>query len=104
MRIEAEGASPAHKDHMFTPPDGRPWGLCVICHLSEPAHTLTSDPMREWQTATPTAEDFVGTRAGGGERPDELPNEALCERCGGMMRRTGNCFTCPNCGHDTGCG
>lgn len=27
-----------------------------------------------------------------------------CGQCGGMMQRTGSCYTCPNCGNNTGCG
>lgn len=28
----------------------------------------------------------------------------VCPQCGGLMQRTGTCFTCPSCGYDTGCG
>jgi ribonucleoside-diphosphate reductase alpha chain len=27
-----------------------------------------------------------------------------CEQCGGMMQRTGSCYTCSSCGLNTGCG
>jgi ribonucleoside-diphosphate reductase alpha chain len=27
-----------------------------------------------------------------------------CEQCGGMMQRTGTCYTCTSCGNNTGCG
>jgi ribonucleoside-diphosphate reductase alpha chain len=27
-----------------------------------------------------------------------------CEQCGGMMQRTGSCYTCSSCGYNTGCG
>jgi ribonucleoside-diphosphate reductase alpha chain len=27
-----------------------------------------------------------------------------CDQCGGMMQRTGSCYTCPSCGNNTGCG
>jgi ribonucleoside-diphosphate reductase alpha chain len=27
-----------------------------------------------------------------------------CGQCGGMMQRTGSCYTCPSCGNNTGCG
>jgi len=27
-----------------------------------------------------------------------------CEECGGMMQRTGSCYTCTSCGNNTGCG
>ncbi len=28
----------------------------------------------------------------------------VCEQCGGMMQRTGSCYTCSSCGNNTGCG
>jgi ribonucleoside-diphosphate reductase alpha chain len=27
-----------------------------------------------------------------------------CSNCGGMMQRTGSCYTCSSCGNNTGCG
>jgi ribonucleoside-diphosphate reductase alpha chain len=27
-----------------------------------------------------------------------------CAACGGMMQRTGSCYTCSSCGNNTGCG
>jgi ribonucleoside-diphosphate reductase alpha chain len=27
-----------------------------------------------------------------------------CDQCGGMMQRTGSCYTCSGCGNNTGCG
>jgi ribonucleoside-diphosphate reductase alpha chain len=27
-----------------------------------------------------------------------------CDQCGGMMQRTGSCYTCSACGNNTGCG
>ena len=27
-----------------------------------------------------------------------------CQQCGGMMQRTGACYTCSSCGFNTGCG
>jgi ribonucleoside-diphosphate reductase alpha chain len=27
-----------------------------------------------------------------------------CQQCGGMMQRTGSCYTCGSCGFNTGCG
>ena len=27
-----------------------------------------------------------------------------CSQCGGMMQRTGSCYTCRSCGNNTGCG
>jgi ribonucleoside-diphosphate reductase alpha chain len=40
-------------------------------------------------------------------RPAKLAGGDLgpaCEQCGGMMQRTGSCYTCSSCGNNTGCG
>jgi ribonucleoside-diphosphate reductase alpha chain len=39
--------------------------------------------------------------------PAKLSGQDLgpaCEQCGGMMQRTGSCYTCSSCGNNTGCG
>jgi ribonucleoside-diphosphate reductase alpha chain len=64
-----------------------------------------------------------GSHAGNGSREPVPPTAALtdappvipaqmqgrdlgpaCEQCGGMMQRTGSCYTCTSCGNNTGCG
>ncbi|WP_205696730.1 vitamin B12-dependent ribonucleotide reductase [Conexibacter sp. SYSU D00693] len=40
-------------------------------------------------------------------RPARLKGLELgpaCNQCGGMMQRTGSCYTCSSCGNNTGCG
>jgi ribonucleoside-diphosphate reductase alpha chain len=40
-------------------------------------------------------------------RPAKMSGTDLgpaCEQCGGMMQRTGSCYTCSSCGNNTGCG
>jgi ribonucleoside-diphosphate reductase alpha chain len=40
-------------------------------------------------------------------RPAAMAGKELgpaCEQCGGMMQRTGSCYTCSSCGNNTGCG
>jgi ribonucleoside-diphosphate reductase alpha chain len=40
-------------------------------------------------------------------RPAKMSGGELgpaCEQCGGMMQRTGSCYTCSSCGNNTGCG
>jgi ribonucleoside-diphosphate reductase alpha chain len=34
----------------------------------------------------------------------ELELGPACDQCGGMMQRTGSCYTCTSCGNNTGCG
>ena len=69
---------------------------------------------------TPEASDGPRATAGSGSTP---PTSALtdsppvvparlqgldlgpaCSQCGGMMQRTGSCYTCSSCGNNTGCG
>jgi len=33
-----------------------------------------------------------------------LERGPACAQCGGMMQRTGSCYTCSSCGNNTGCG
>jgi ribonucleoside-diphosphate reductase alpha chain len=45
------------------------------------------------------------------DRPPVVPARLVgldlgpaCDQCGGMMQRTGSCYTCSSCGNNTGCG
>jgi ribonucleoside-diphosphate reductase alpha chain len=80
-------------------------------------------------TAGPSASDHIGVAAGrgsmgsGGNGGASAPTSAFtdtppvvparlrgldlgpaCSQCGGMMQRTGSCYTCSSCGNNTGCG
>jgi ribonucleoside-diphosphate reductase alpha chain len=75
-------------------------------------------------TAGPaSAKSGRGPSAGGGNGGSAPPTSALtdtppvhpvrltgldlgpaCQQCGGMMQRTGSCYTCSSCGFNTGCG
>jgi ribonucleoside-diphosphate reductase alpha chain len=37
-------------------------------------------------------------------RMEGLDLGPACGQCGGMMQRTGSCYSCPSCGNNTGCG
>jgi ribonucleoside-diphosphate reductase alpha chain len=37
-------------------------------------------------------------------RMEGLELGPACDQCGGMMQRTGSCYTCSSCGNNTGCG
>jgi ribonucleoside-diphosphate reductase alpha chain len=64
-------------------------------------------------TAPPAASDGA-TRPAASAMTDEPPvlpavRSGLdlgpaCQQCGGMMQRTGSCYTCGSCGFNTGCG
>jgi ribonucleoside-diphosphate reductase alpha chain len=64
-------------------------------------------------TAGPTALAGPSTPAGSAltDEPPVLPAVRrgldlgpACQQCGGMMQRTGSCYTCGSCGFNTGCG
>jgi ribonucleoside-diphosphate reductase alpha chain len=64
-------------------------------------------------TAGPTAAPAAPARAASAmtDDPPVLPavRQGLdlgpaCQQCGGMMQRTGSCYTCGSCGFNTGCG
>ena len=58
------------------------------------------DALRVLRQNFPTS-TFLG---GAGIGPRELDLGPACEQCGGMMQRTGSCYTCSSCGNNTGCG
>ncbi|HLI31878.1 MAG TPA: LAGLIDADG family homing endonuclease [Solirubrobacteraceae bacterium] len=80
----------------------------------------------ESEAPTPAGEGASAPRAAGGNgvgNGHSAPTQALtdtppvvparlsgldlgpaCSQCGGMMQRTGSCYTCPSCGNNTGCG
>src|SRR5580704_1596251 len=65
-------------------------------------------------TAGPSAEGNGGASAPAAsftDTPPVLPARLqgldlgpACSQCGGMMQRTGSCYTCSSCGANTGCG
>jgi len=73
--------------------------------------------------ASGSSGDTAGPANGGGNGGSTAPTTAMtdsppvlpaklvgldlgpaCSQCGGMMQRTGSCYTCPSCGNNTGCG
>ena len=66
--------------------------------------TTTPAPPADPPPAQPAA-------AGLTDSPPVLPARMVgldlgpaCSNCGGMMQRTGSCYTCSSCGNNTGCG
>ncbi len=78
----------------------------------------TAGPSGETDTASPQASSHSGNGGGGSaaaesftESPPVVPARLqgldlgpACSQCGGMMQRTGSCYTCSSCGNNTGCG
>ncbi|HET6569950.1 MAG TPA: vitamin B12-dependent ribonucleotide reductase, partial [Solirubrobacterales bacterium] len=54
--------------------------------------------------AAPAASAFTETPPVVPARMSGLDLGPACEQCGGMMQRTGSCYTCSSCGNNTGCG
>jgi ribonucleoside-diphosphate reductase alpha chain len=54
--------------------------------------------------ATPAAASFTDAPPVVPARLQGLDLGPACEQCGGMMQRTGSCYTCSSCGNNTGCG
>jgi ribonucleoside-diphosphate reductase alpha chain len=61
------------------------------------------DAAAETETKPPTAA-LTDTPPVVPARIEGLDLGPACSQCGGMMQRTGSCYTCPSCGNNTGCG
>jgi ribonucleoside-diphosphate reductase alpha chain len=84
-RKAAQDAASSHFGDTATPAASAPAG--GTAELARPATSaLTDDP-----PVLPVA------RRG-------LDLGPACQQCGGMMQRTGSCYTCGSCGFNTGCG
>ncbi len=55
-------------------------------------------------TAKPASSAFTETPPVVPAKMKGLDLGPACEQCGGMMQRTGSCYTCSSCGNNTGCG
>jgi ribonucleotide reductase alpha subunit len=54
--------------------------------------------------STPAAASFTDSPPVVPARLRGLDLGPACGQCGGMMQRTGSCYTCSSCGNNTGCG
>jgi len=61
--------------------------------------------------APPLVEGPVAPASAMTDKPPVVPAKLVgidvgpaCQQCGGIMQRTGSCYTCPSCGNNTGCG
>jgi ribonucleoside-diphosphate reductase alpha chain len=69
------------------------------------------EPANGVERAKATGGEAVPAAAAFTETPPVVPAKMsgldlgpACEQCGGMMQRTGSCYTCSSCGNNTGCG
>ncbi len=78
------------------------------------ASSDTAGPSAEAQTPSASAAGGGGSAPAAAaftEMPPVVPARMrgmdlgpACSQCGGMMQRTGSCYTCSSCGNNTGCG
>ncbi len=86
-RKAAQDAASSHLGDTATPAASAPAPAGGTAELTRPATSaLTDDP--------PV---LPAVRQG-------LDLGPACQQCGGMMQRTGSCYTCGSCGFNTGCG
>jgi ribonucleoside-diphosphate reductase alpha chain len=55
-------------------------------------------------SSSPAAASFTDSPPVVPARLQGLDLGPACSQCGGMMQRTGSCYTCSSCGNNTGCG
>jgi ribonucleoside-diphosphate reductase alpha chain len=70
-------------------------------HDPEPAATSNGGAVAPTSALTDTPPVVPAATAAG---PYGLDLGPACQQCGGMMQRTGACYTCSSCGFNTGCG
>jgi ribonucleoside-diphosphate reductase alpha chain len=90
-RQAAQEAASSHRGDLAAPPvEQKPDGNGSAAHTANPSVSPTSA-----LTDEPPVIPVV--RRG-------LDLGPACQQCGGMMQRTGSCYTCSSCGFNTGCG
>jgi ribonucleoside-diphosphate reductase alpha chain len=93
-------------------------GILTPAVRARQAAQETSQAMLASDTAGPSAAGPGAPKPGNGapagamtDTPPVVPAKLqgldlgpACSQCGGMMQRTGSCYTCSSCGNNTGCG
>jgi ribonucleoside-diphosphate reductase alpha chain len=69
-----------------------------------PANGGNGDAKASGGESVPAAAAFTDTPPVVPAKMSGLDLGPACEQCGGMMQRTGSCYTCSSCGNNTGCG
>ena len=68
------------------------------------ANGVAEAPAQPEPKAVPAAQALTDTPPVVPARMSGRDLGPACEQCGGMMQRTGSCYTCSSCGNNTGCG
>ena len=95
-------------------PDGGGSGPAAAPTAPEPAKPAAKDGPANGPMGTVAGSEPATTRAAAEaitDTPPVVPARLVgldlgpaCSQCGGMMQRTGSCYTCSSCGNNTGCG
>jgi ribonucleoside-diphosphate reductase alpha chain len=73
-------------------------------NASAAAGSGAAAPQAGGSDAQPAAAAFTDTPPALPAKLQGLDLGPACAQCGGMMQRTGSCYTCSSCGNNTGCG
>jgi ribonucleoside-diphosphate reductase alpha chain len=80
-------------------------GLGIATDTAGPANGGNGHPApSNGGEAVPAAKALTETPPVRPAKMQGLELGPACEQCGGMMQRTGSCYTCSSCGNNTGCG
>ncbi len=82
-------------------------GRTDLLHEPPPEHQLRFREIQQTQTTTnesPQSEhNHHHTSTSQFTSPPTTEEAMICPTCGHLMQRTGTCYTCPNCGTNSGC-
>jgi len=98
-RKAAQDAASSHTSDTAGPGNGSNGDESRTGGNGNGAASASSGPTVTPPTAALTDEPPVHPAARAG-----LDLGPACQQCGGMMQRTGSCYTCSSCGFNTGCG
>jgi ribonucleoside-diphosphate reductase alpha chain len=79
----------------------------LVSDTAGPSATTPAEPMASagnGGAGVPAATALTDTPPVVPARMQGLDLGPACSQCGGMMQRTGSCYTCSSCGNNTGCG
>ncbi|MBE2317476.1 vitamin B12-dependent ribonucleotide reductase [Solirubrobacter sp. CPCC 204708] len=96
VRAKATAQNAAPSSDTAGPANGN--GHSHAAPAPAPAPALPAAPVQPAAAALTDTPPVVPVRMIG------LDLGPACNNCGGMMQRTGSCYTCSSCGNNTGCG
>jgi ribonucleoside-diphosphate reductase alpha chain len=99
-RKAAEDAASSHRSDTAGPPEPTN-GSSKAAGNGAPKAAGGSAAAKAPRPATSALTDSPPVRPAASRGLDLGP---ACQQCGGMMQRTGSCYTCSSCGFNTGCG